>query len=269
MSISRVNFNAIGSGGDTPTGALVKLDANCADLDTRVTSAAAQAAQALSQISQSHIEGLKLQYVGSQAVTVSSGEAYIPGAAAIVQVAAAIAKTGLVLTANTIYHVYLFLNGSTPDIEFSTTAPVAYRGTACNKTGDTSRRYLGSVQTIAGGSIRPFQHGSANEINFTDTFSNVLAGGNATAAANVSLSSVLPVTARTALVVFRNASSGGQYAAVGLPGMTMPANYLAICSAGSYATAVIPCNASQAVAYAMSAAAGAFYMDVTGYRFER
>jgi hypothetical protein len=37
MAIERVNFDSIGAGGDNPTGALVKLDANCADLDTRAT----------------------------------------------------------------------------------------------------------------------------------------------------------------------------------------------------------------------------------------
>lgn len=55
MAINRVNFNSIGSGGDNPTAALLKLDANDADLDARVTantgsssgaSTAAAAAQA-------------------------------------------------------------------------------------------------------------------------------------------------------------------------------------------------------------------------------
>jgi hypothetical protein len=61
MAISRVNFDSIGSGGDNPTAALIKLDANDADLDTRVTanagsssgaSAAAAAAQAAAAAAQ-------------------------------------------------------------------------------------------------------------------------------------------------------------------------------------------------------------------------
>lgn len=46
MSIDRVKFESIANGGDTPTAAFVKLDANDADLDARVTQAQADASTA-------------------------------------------------------------------------------------------------------------------------------------------------------------------------------------------------------------------------------
>ncbi|MDF4024144.1 hypothetical protein P3W24_04055 [Luteibacter sp. PPL201] len=46
MSINRVNFNSLANGGDNPTAALVKLDGNDADLDSRVTANVASIAAA-------------------------------------------------------------------------------------------------------------------------------------------------------------------------------------------------------------------------------
>lgn len=93
------------------------------------------------------ISGLSLTWVSGSAITLEKGSCWIPGAAAVLNVATPIAKTGLVgLTANTWYHVYVYDNLGTPDIEISATAPsTAYQGTACTKNGNTSRRYVGSV----------------------------------------------------------------------------------------------------------------------------
>ncbi|MFP3435921.1 hypothetical protein SB781_39850, partial [Paraburkholderia sp. SIMBA_061] len=77
------------------------------------------------------------------------------------------------------YHVYLFLDGTTPDVELSTTSPAApYWGTARTKAGDTSRRYIGSFRTGSTGAVVQFQHQSdANIITWLGadyTLRNVL-----------------------------------------------------------------------------------------------
>ena len=101
-----------------------------------------------------YIDGLQMQWVSATAVTVSSGRAYIPSLGYYLDAPNAIALTGLVLTASTWHHLYLYDNAGTPAVECVTTAPAApYSGTARAKTGDTSRRYIGSVLTDASAAI--------------------------------------------------------------------------------------------------------------------
>jgi hypothetical protein len=108
-------------------------------------------------VGRGYIDGLQMQWVSGTALTVSSGAAYIEGSAAVLNAPSAIPKTSLSLTASTWYHVYLYDNAGTPAVELVTTAPAAaYNGTARSKTGDTSRRYLGSVKTDSSGSIFNF-----------------------------------------------------------------------------------------------------------------
>lgn len=92
------------------------------------------------------IEGFRLLTVGDNAITVTAGAAYIPGLGKIVELTANKVYTGLaVLASQSQHHFYLFESGGVADVEISLTAPVNYFGSAYNKTGDTSRRYLFSV----------------------------------------------------------------------------------------------------------------------------
>ncbi len=100
------------------------------------------------------IEGLTSVRVSNTAVTLRAGSAWVPGLEAVLEAPADIAKTGLVLAANTIYYAYLWSNAGVADLELSTTAPAApYRGIAKTKTGDTTRRYVGELTTDATGAI--------------------------------------------------------------------------------------------------------------------
>lgn len=119
---------------------------NTSDVNKPVSTAQQTALDAL--IPPGYIDGLKMVWVSGTALTVTTGSAYIPSLGKVLRATSDIAKTGLSLTASTWYHAYLFSNAGTPDIELSTTAPAApYNGTARTKTGDTSRRYVGSVLT--------------------------------------------------------------------------------------------------------------------------
>lgn len=103
------------------------------------------------------IEGLTFSRASDTAVTLRAGSAWVPGLDAVLEAPTDIAKTGLVLAANTIYYGYLWSNAGVADLELSTTAPAApYRGIAKTKTGDTTRRYVGELLTDAAGAITIF-----------------------------------------------------------------------------------------------------------------
>ena len=157
------------------------------------------------------VTGLQLQWVSNTALTVGTGS-FALASGTVLNVATAIAKTGLSLTASTFYHVYGFLNGSTPDIEIVTTAPAApYQGRARAKTGDTTRRYLGSVLTDASGNLLNFHHDEhTNTISYKATGGGItlVAGGNATTSTSLGTTTICPATALSCRLLLRSAGSG-------------------------------------------------------------
>lgn len=226
-----------------------------------------------------YIDGLMLQWVSATALTVATGSAYIEGSGKIVPSSAAIAKAGLALSASTWYHVYLYLNAGTPDVEIVTTAPVVYSGTARSKTGDTSRRYLGSVLTDGAGNLYNFLH-VANRMQWrldpgAAPF-RVLSGGVATVATSVSLAGAVPVTSRLAQLRLINLATNAAILRVGTSDDSSAAGIAAInqSPAGSTVSQAfldLPIDSSQAIEYNFTAApagSGAF-IDVYGYTYER
>jgi len=218
-----------------------------------------------------YIDGLQMQWVSATAVTVSSGRAYIPSLDYYLDAPNAIALTGLVLTASTFYHLYLYNNAGTPAIECVTTAPAApYSGTARAKTGDTSRRYIGSVLT----------DGSGNVINFLQVAQHVqlrvaprvLSAGTATTTTTVSLSAVVPPTCRIAQVRLMNTATAGSIRTkTSDDGLVAPSGLVTI-SPAKDAFLDHPLDPSQALEYLYYDTAptgGSAYIDVYGYIYER
>lgn len=220
-----------------------------------------------------YISGLKMEWVSANALTVTSGAAYIPSLGCVLRVSASIAKTGLVLTASTMYHVYLWLNGANADVDIVTTAPAApYVGTARSKTGDTSRRYLGSVLTDASGNIYNFLHDSSDFICYLTPTNTApfrcLSGGAATAATPVSLAGLIPVSTQTAKLNFLNTDTA---APLGLGNSLTGSNYIHVIRPTSGTFGTFPTDASQAVTYFFVSAptGGLAYIDVLGYGLSR
>ncbi len=160
-----------------------------------------------------YIDGLNLVWNSDTSISVTSGSAYIEGAAAVVNMPAALTLSGLSLTASTWYHVYLYLNAGVPAIECVTTAPAtAYSGTARSKTGDTSRRYLGSVLTDTLGSIYNARYTGEMVLMRCPTISSTpfrVLNGRATVSTPVSCSGVVPITAISILVKLANLNPSG------------------------------------------------------------
>lgn len=267
MAQQTVNLGTLadGSDGDTNKVAWSKAKDNFAELYGRI-------------VGKGYISGLQMKWVSGTALTITSGSAYIEGTSAVLYAAADIAKTGLSLSASAWYHVYVYDNAGTPDFVLSTTAPASpYNGTARSMTGDTSKRYAGSVKTDVGGNLFSFLM-SGNQVSYREDVSSgvfrPLTAGTATTGASVSCSAVIPLTARIGMINFINAAASGgsvrsgtsddNFASTGNPGLIL---------VRSLATAFIvhPLDSSQAFLYWFDSApsGGGLYINVLGYTFER
>ncbi len=222
------------------------------------------------------ISGLELEYTVANGLRVKPGCAVIESLGYLVNVATAITKTGLTLAANTMYHVYLYMNSGSPDIEIVTNAPASpYFGTARSKTSDTSRRYLGSVLTTAANTIAQFIQ-SGNDVVYPAAGTGalpfrVLAAKTSAAEESVALSGVIPLTATGVFARFffnrtvgDNAMNFGPTA--GLPklsNVTSPGAVFFTVPVTSSLLLYIQLNNT------ISDGNGAAYIDVNGYTYAR
>ncbi|WP_340569870.1 hypothetical protein [Stenotrophomonas sp. G106K1] len=221
-----------------------------------------------------HILGLRMEYVGPASVRVSSGSAWIPSLQQAIEVPSALTLSGLTLAGNTWYHLYLFLNGSTPSIEAVTDAPAApYSGSARAKTGANTRRYIGSFRTDATGAIRPFVHAVASgEVLFCSLNDFVVGNGLASVSTAVDCSPYVPVTgvAAKCLMGNDNASASVLY---GHPivGTLTSTNYIGPIPPKNNLSPDVPLSTSQQFLYKFdtSVTGSGLYVRVYGYRYER
>jgi hypothetical protein len=226
-----------------------------------------------STVEPGYIDGMRMQWVSGTSITVTSGTCYIPSVGANVNFLTSITKAGLVLTPSVFYHLYGYLNSGVPDIEIVTTAPSSpYNGTARTKTGDTTRRYLGSILTDAAGNINSFLHSNNTityDVNAAGTAQfRVLSNGAATVTTAVSVASCLPVTGTVAVCKVDNTSTN----AVMSTGRNGPGGsvFQGSTVAGQRSQWLIGTYVQQ-VAYTFNIAPspGGGYIDIIGYEFER
>lgn len=253
-------------------------DTNATD-DDRVMLRTGSGADARAPLVQpkGYIDGLGMLWVSAAQIQIANGAAYIPGGKRIAELASAVNLTPA-LVANTWYHVYLTINGSTISAEAVQTAPAApYAGVARTKTGDNTRRYLGSFRTNASAQIIRFEHSVATgyvayiaHVNAAPLY--VLSSGTATATTNVSCSGAVPVTSRLA-TVFADNSDNAQFVRVGNSdlGALSGSNYMGYLIPNSLFVTAMQLDASQAFSYGYSAApsVGNFNARVVGYFFPR
>jgi hypothetical protein len=158
-----------------------------------------------------------------------------------------------------------------------TTAPTSYSGDAYQKTGDASRRYLGSVKTNGSGSILSFLM-QGNLILYREQIAaapfRVLNGGTATTETTVNCGTagtnagVIPVTSRVGVlrVVTTATNIGG---ALGTSDDNSTSLIRDFYTNTEY-VGETPLDSNQALTYRyLSAPSGALYIDVQGYRLAR
>ncbi|HEX7956127.1 MAG TPA: hypothetical protein VF508_04240 [Pyrinomonadaceae bacterium] len=224
-----------------------------------------------------YIAGLRLEFVSASSIKVNPGVAFVQGFGRM-RVSAAITVASISLGAGAWGHVYLYSNSGVAAVEVVTTAPVNYFGSAWQKTGDTSRRYLGSVRTDASGNIYNFNHNP--QTNFIRYRANqflapfrVLSNGVATSATDVDCSAVVPVTLG-GVAYFRvdNQSSASAVYFGASDGFT-PSSAGGEEGVGTLRDmrAFLTLNPSRVLKYIFGLASGAsgVYMDVHGYFFQR
>lgn len=221
-----------------------------------------------------YIDGLKMEWVSGTQIRFTSGSAYIPSLGRALALPSALTKT-LTLSPNTWYHNFLYSNAGTSDVETVTTLPdTPYNGTARTKSGDTSRRYIGSFKTGASSMILKFVQSNGSVIYNEDTNAApflVLAAGTATTATSVSAAAVAPVTAVSVKGTILNAATNAAYVRISnSDGPSPTAGYITLASPNGVTVTDILLNTSQAYTYAYDTApTGSTYHRVFGYSFER
>jgi hypothetical protein len=243
------------------------------------TAPLARAALGVLNVGPDYINGLTAVWNSANSISITGGSAYIPSSGTVLTLAGTITKSSLVLSAATFYHVYLYSNAGTPDIEIVTTAPSAkYSGSSRTKTGDTSRRYLFSFLTAAADTIIRFKHAN-NKVSYLADYLAaplvILTNGLATTSTAVSASGAVPVTAtHTCMAIFNSSAVSG--ASVFLNdadiGAVTNANAQISVPFGLQATLDFSISASQTLNYIYPATApsgNGTYLRVFGYLFER
>jgi hypothetical protein len=224
-----------------------------------------------------YIDGLQMGWNSVGSISVSSGSCYIPSLGYALPFPSTLTLSSLSLTASTFYHLYGYSNSGTPAIELVTTAPSApYNGTARTKTGDTSRRYLGSILTTTGGNIVNFVH-TNDQVNYRTAIGSapfvILSNGRATAGTNVSCATVVPTTAVQAILFLYNDPTTGTtvlYAAS--DGASVPTGYEGFVASAAQLAFNVRLDSTQSFSYAYQSApsgSAGFTVRVSGYVFER
>ncbi len=238
---------------------------------------AAQNAALVALAISGYIDGLQMVWNSVNSVSFTSGTAAIPSLGALLRFPSAITKSGLSLAASTFYHAYGFSNSGTPDVEITTTAPSSpYLGAARTKTGDTSRRYLGSFLTdtsgfihqfIQAGSLVLYPRGGAGG----GSIFRVLSAKITAAEQAVSLSGVIPSTASGVFARFFFNRSIGDNAMNFGPTSGLPK--LNNVTSPGVAFFTVPLTPAQVLYIILNNDVtdgnGAAYIDVNGYTYER
>jgi hypothetical protein len=226
-------------------------------------------------ITPGYIDGLKLITVSATAVSFGSGAAYVQSIGGLVNLPSQFNLTSLALSASTFYHAYLFLSSGVPTVELVTTAPASpYYGTARSKTGDTTRRYLGSFLTDSSGNIFQFSH-FGNKILWLATSAAapflLLSGGTATSSTPVTCAGAAPLTAKAAVLSILNTSATVDLLLSNSLGPALTANYILFIYRSTASTLDMPLDGSLSYNYAYSSAPtpGVSFHRCIGYTFER
>lgn len=218
------------------------------------------------------IEGLVLSRNSGTSISVGTGVCFAENGDKI-NVTSTLTASSLSLSTSTFYHVYVYLSAGVPAVEVVTTAPVAWKGTAYSKTGDTSRRYVGSILSDGSSNVRNFMHDPAANIiyylnnNISATPYRVLSNGTATSATSVSFTGIVPETVVAAFAAVANTDTV-DYANVGIATLTTSAFDFTL-SAGVRVYRAIPLvSQTSYYIYGASPSSG-LYIDVSAYSFKR
>lgn len=219
------------------------------------------------------IMGLLLYRSTTTTIGVTAGSCYVPGSSTVVHLAANTTLTPT-LAASTLYHMYGYVSSGALAIEVSTTAPTSYAGTAKIKTGDNTRRYLGSFATDSTAAIVQFTMEASGLVQIRSTIQQylVVSNGNATAATTFSCAAFAPIGTETVLLSTTNgdASVAAVFGTNDMDGGLTSNNWSGLLNPNSAVVGSYPCNASQACQYMYrSTPTGTVNVRLIGYYLKR
>ena len=222
-----------------------------------------------------HKAGLEIIRTSGTSLTITAGAAFIPGLARVVALPIDRVLSGLVVTTSH-RSVYLYEDAAgVGQVELSTTVPSApYSGAARTKSGDTTRRFLGTVKCNADATIRDMDREGAQLI-YQDDLSNrkVLTGGTNTSGTAVSCSNLVPQHVQLVHIhIVNNFITSGGTVYVSRPGGPSPGAgegiYMVTVTAnGRWAAASGPLrlSSSQNLNYAQAVAGMSCDIFIIGY----
>lgn len=224
-----------------------------------------------------YISGLVPSCEDGSTLVVTSGVAYIPSVGNTVSTTnLSLPLSGL--TTGTWYHLYLYLNAGVPAIELVTTSPSApYRGDARTKTGDTSRRLLGSFRSNTTGGLWPFYVTDSDTsiqyaVDWASAGFRVLAAGTASSRTAIDVSNVVPAIARVAYAALTfSGTTTGQVFSVAADGVSGSIVGVTVQPSGKMVV-YIPTSSAQKLSYQWNVTptgGNSAYVDIGGFRYAR
>jgi len=259
--------------GQSATAALASKNA-AATSETNAANSAAAAAN--TGVGKGFIEGLVMRWASSTSIQIDPGSCWINSLNRVYKVPATLTVTPP--TGVTGFgHIYVYDNAGTPAAECVTTDQELYWGGARQKTGDSSRRYIGSVLLSATLGAYKFRHNpdlcKIWYLAATPTAAPffLLSGGSATTFTAVSAANVAPASASELhAIVVPNA----QDAVFGNEEQSTTAaasNWLQAARAGSQAPMVLQFSLANTLRrfYYLVASGGNLNIFATGYTFGR
>ena len=227
------------------------------------------------------IEGLILRRTSAGVVTVGTGSAYVQSEGKSLVLTSPIVVNLSGLSTGTFYHFYLWNNAGATQIELAGTAPSAYSHPACNKGGDTSRRYVGSILASSATDCYDFKMSSGNRMVYNTNISSaapfqLILGGRATTSTTVSCSTFAPITTTIVQVHLGNnidSDASARFSNSDV-GAASSSNWIWTASAdpsAQFSDVELPVNSSQQFNYILDSAGttGGVYCRGRGYFFNR
>ncbi|MBN5030950.1 hypothetical protein JY419_16095 [Stenotrophomonas maltophilia] len=224
-------------------------------------------------MSQVQIAGHRMEYVDAGTLLVSAGMAWVPSVQRPVLVSdASYLSTGSI-GANAWGHIYSYDDAGTGKVELSAVEAAApFQAGARTKTGDTSRRYLGSIRTAADGTLLKFIHNWQKStveyvVDLNTPSLTLLANGSNETATPVSAASAVPVSSRVLRAMIE--CTGGTTPTTIISNADVPGGaVLAFVRGGQLFSGSIVLTSNRSFTYFMSGG-GATTVWCTGYEFER
>lgn len=224
------------------------------------------------QINPGDICGFKMTYVSPNSISVSSGSAALANGINLYS-KNSISKSGLSLSQFNWYHIYVFYsNPTTVDIEISLVEPVQYFGTAKNKNGDTSKRYIGTIRAGAGGSIIRFTHNhESGVIKYTNQLSenNVLNLGKATTTTAIPCSNSIPSTSSIGSFIMETGESDLAFVSNPDISTNLSSSFNLFIRATKQICVDFPVSSNRSINYMLNPSTTGLSVWCTGYYFER